>query len=46
MKKRKLKSEEDKVKKDEIWNRLNELNSEFKKLDNRKNKRRNFCNCK
>ena len=28
-KKRKLKLEEDKVKEDEMWNRLNELNGEF-----------------
>ena len=37
VKKRKLKSEEDNVKNDEIWNRLNELNSEFKK--NRQSKK-------
>ena len=31
-KKRKQKSEENKVKESEMWNRLNELNGEFKKI--------------
>ena len=31
-KKRRLKLEEDKVKESEMWNRLNELNGEFKKI--------------
>ena len=32
VKKRKLKSEKNKVKEGEMWNRLNELNGEFKKI--------------
>ena len=36
-KKRKLKSEENKVKEGEMWNRLNELNGEFKKIRQSKN---------
>ena len=32
VKKRKLKSEENKVKEGEMWNRLNELNGELKKI--------------
>ena len=32
IKKRKQKSEENKVEEDEIWNRLNELNGEFRKI--------------
>ena len=32
VKKRKLKSEKNKVKEGEMWNRLNELNDEFKKI--------------
>ena len=31
-KKRKIKSEENKIQEDEMWNRLNELNGEFKKI--------------
>ena len=31
-KRRKQKSEENKVKEGEMWNRLNELNGEFKKI--------------
>ena len=33
----KLKSEENKVKEGEMWNRLNELNGEFKKIRQSKN---------
>ena len=32
VKRRKQKSEENKVKEGEMWNRLNELNGEFKKI--------------
>ena len=32
VKKHKLKSEKNKVKEGEMWNRLNELNGEFKKI--------------
>ena len=41
-KKRQLKSEESKVKEGEMWNRLNELSGELKKLDSRKKKRKKF----
>ena len=45
-KKRKLKSEENKVKEGEMWNRLNELNGEFKKIRQSKNEEKKFCNYK
>ena len=35
-KKRKIKSEENKVKEAQMWNRLNELNTEFKKINESK----------
>ena len=41
-KKRQLKSEESKVKEGKMWNRLNELSGELKKLDSRKKKRKKF----
>ena len=37
VKKRKLKSEKNKVKEGEMWNRLNELNDKFKKIRQSKN---------
>ena len=39
--KRKLKLEENKIKEHEMWNRLNELNGEFKKIKHaKKNKKK------
>ena len=38
----KLKSEENKVKEAEMWNRLNELNSEFKKIRQSKKEEKKF----
>ena len=37
MKKRKEKIEQNKIKENEMWDRLNELNSEFKKIKTSKN---------